>query len=794
MRLCLVSTIIAFFVSIQFQSDQYWLIALLVVVVILSSRSRPWQVSSLAVLGILLSAFYCQFWLSERLESRLSADLSGIVVTGYGEVIGCSDASLEVEKLLLRIDSLNPTEQTLPPLKRLALNFYRHSYKNSSDKDTQQAEVKILCGSQVKFTAKLRAAYGFINPWGFDYEAWQLSRGVDASGYLLDHKVLGMAQGWRSQLVMLREQWIQRAAALDGPSGQLVPALLFGESGYLPKKQWLDFQLTGTIHLLIVSGLHVGFLVFIVTSLWYLLIRLEVLLFFPRASVLFKLTPLILLLACAVYAYMAGMGLAIQRAGLMLALGICVLYFRNHWSLFDTWLWVMLLVLLINPLSLLFIGFWFSFAAVGALLMNYVGPVGHSSCSNLGAVNVKTFISKGSAKATEKIKLFYYPQWVVFIALMPLLWLFQQPQSALSFFTNIIAIPLLGFVVMPLALIAFVLPDGLAVDVLNFVLSNAMIFLHQISLLPSWLVYKPAGIWLLLLFPLVFLTLWLPGAPFKRLSLLLLVFIFFLPVANNKEKLIVFDVGQGLAVYGSSYDSTYGSFKQGSWLYDTGAKFRSGFSLGDAVVAKNILAFNGKELDLLFVSHSDNDHAGGEEGLRRKIIPTLTYAGQPRKYEHKNCHKIYGWRLLGDGDIRWRVFHYEMANASDNNQSCIVQIEMAGRRILLPGDIDKKAEKLLLSSYGDELKSDVLIVGHHGSKSSSSNEWLMQVDPKIAVVSSGFNNRYHHPHVNVLSRFQQHSISLYNTADSGAVEINLAEVLSVTQWREKNAPIWRQNL
>jgi competence protein ComEC len=112
----------------------------------------------------------------------------------------------------------------------------------------------------------------------------------------------------------------------------------------------------------------------------------------------------------------------------------------------------------------------------------------------------------------------------------------------------------------------------------------------------------------------------------------------------------------------------------------------------------------------------------------------------------------------------------------------------------LPGDIDKKAERLLLAYYGDELKSDVLIVGHHGSKTSSSNEWLTQVDPEIAVVSSGFNNRYHHPHVNVLSRFQQHSIPLYNTADSGAIEINLAEVLLVTQWREKNAPIWRQNL
>lgn len=811
MRLCLVSAILALFVSIQFQSEQCGLLVLLVVAVVFGSSSSPWRVRALAVLCVLLSAYYSQFWLFERLHSRLDANLSGVVVTGYGEVIGCSDASNNVEKLLLRVDSLSSTEKSLPSLKRLALSFYRSSNRNSTDQDKQKLEAKIPCGSQLTFTAKLRAPYSFINPWGFDYEAWQLSRGIDASGYLLNHELVGMAQGWRSQLIVLREKWIQRAASMEGPAGQLVPALLFGESGYLPKEQWLDFQLTGTIHLLIVSGLHVGFLVFMVTSLWYLLIRLEVLLFFPRASMLFKLTPIILLLACAVYAYMAGMGLAIQRAGLMLGLGICVIYLRSHWSLFDTWLWVILLVLIINPLSILFIGFWFSFAAVGALLMTYGGQIGHRSSSiedasgqvssakaslivpSLTPILATQASGKISESVLEKIKLLYHPQWVVFIALMPLLWMFQQPQSALSFFTNIVAIPLLGFVVMPMAMLAFIWPDGMVVDVLNVVLNSTMDFLHQISLLPSWLVYKPAGAWLFLLFPLVFLTLWLTGAPFKRLSLLILVSVFFLPTAVNNEKLIIFDVGQGLAVYGSVSDAKHDASVQSSWLYDTGAQFRSGFSLGDAVVAKNILAFSGQKLDVLFVSHSDNDHAGGEAGLRRKIVPVLTYAGQPRQQQHNKCHDVKGWKSLGGELNRWRVFHYQMANASDNNQSCVIQIEMGAKRILLPGDIDKKAERLLLATYGDELKSDVLIVGHHGSKSSSSKEWLMAVNPQIAVVSSGFKNRFHHPHSSVLTRFKHHSIPLYNTADSGAIEINLTEIMSVTRWRQKNSPVWRQN-
>lgn len=780
MRLCLVSTILALIVSIQFQSEQLGFQALLIATVIVGTKSSGWPVRLVAVLCVISSVYYSQYWLAERLESRLDADFSGILVTGYGEVVGCSDKSFGVEKLLLRVNSIKNAEKELSQLKQLSLNFYRRLDGGRSGdaglgEDAHKLKAKIPCGAHLKFSAKLRAPYGFTNPWGFDYEALQLSRQIDATGYLLTHEIVGEVQGWISQLMVLREQWVQRAAALGGPAGQLVPALLFGESGYLPKEQWLDFQLTGTIHLLVVSGLHVGFLIFMVTSLWYMLIRMEVLLLFPRASFLFKLTPLVLLLACAVYAYMAGMGLAIQRAGLMLGFGICVIYLRNHWSLLDTLLWVMLLVIIVNPLCTLFVGFWFSFAAVGALLMSYCGQLGHATAASNTHLNI--------LRLAENIKLVYHPQWVVFIVLMPLLWLFQQPQSALSFFINILAIPLLGFVIMPLALFSFIWPDGMAVDALNAVLSNTLIFLHQVSLLPSWLVYKPAGLWLLLLFPLVFLSLWFSGAPYKRLSLLLLALIFFLPVTVKGNKLVIFDVGQGLAVYGST--------KESSWLYDTGAQFRSGFSLGDAVVAKNILAFEGRSLDLLFVSHSDNDHAGGEAGLRRKIKPLLTYAGQPRESHHTNCHTLNGWHSLG-GEDRWRVFNYQMDNASDNNQSCIVQIEMAGKTILLPGDIDKKAETLLLDIYGVELKSDVLIVGHHGSKTSSSNKWLIQVDPQLAIVSSGFKNRFKHPHANVIRRFQQLSIPLFNTADSGAVEVNLTETLSITPWRKKNAPIWRQ--
>jgi competence protein ComEC len=144
------------------------------------------------------------------------------------------------------------------------------------------------------------------------------------------------------------------------------------------------------------------------------------------------------------------------------------------------------------------------------------------------------------------------------------------------------------------------------------------------------------------------------------------------------------------------------------------------------------------------------------------------------------------------GVDRWRILSYPGDKTNDNNHSCILQVDIAGKRILMPGDIDRRAEKLLVETYGEELKSDVLILAHHGSKSSSSDIWLEVVNPELGIVSSGFNNRFKHPHADVVNRFKQRFIPLYNTATSGAVEVDLSKTSSVIQWRKENPPVWRQ--
>lgn len=402
-----------------------------------------------------------------------------------------------------------------------------------------------------------------------------------------------------------------------------------------------------------------------------------------------------------------------------------------------------------------------------------------------------------------------YPQWVVFLALMPLLWMFQQSQSVLSLLLNTLAIPLLALAILPLSILALLFQESIFSSALNGILALGFETLNLLGSASSWLVYKPTGPWLLALLVLVLSILSFKGFPFRNVSVLLVGVVYCLPMIGAENRFIVFDVGQGLAVSGVrgslqkkavqkevQKDAQKGMQDDqaiNSWLYDTGAQFRSGFSLGEAVVAKNLLAMSAPDLDLVFISHSDNDHAGGEAGLRRKIKLHTRYLGQPRTATDNDCHTL-GSEWHGPLDYRWRVFNLpkEVKRISDNDQSCVVQFEIKGRRILMPGDIEKGIEKKLVQYFAQNLKSEVLLVPHHGSKTSSSLEFIQQVAPQVAIISSGFNNSFKHPHEVVLARYKSLAIPVYITALSGAIEIDFEEGLSIIEWRKQKPPRWRQ--
>jgi len=311
MRQCLVSSILALILSIHgYSGINLPVITLLLVFIftlVLSVRylmTSKMLVASLMIASFLVTFGYSQYWLEDQLSSRLPKALSPIVLNGVAKVVDCEQPSSEVEKLRLELLSVASGNSQLQRLKNITVNHYlaKRGFRGGSNTETDSnLKSPVGCHKIIKFSAKLRAPYSFINPYGFDYEAWQLSRGVDASGYLLGYDVQSVDRSLGAKLIEFRQKGIVRAAALPGKAGQIVPALLFGESGYLNKDAWLDFQMTGTVHLLIVSGLHVSFLILLVMLIWRQFIRLEVLLFSSSHSVLMRLTPVILVGACLLY-------------------------------------------------------------------------------------------------------------------------------------------------------------------------------------------------------------------------------------------------------------------------------------------------------------------------------------------------------------------------------------------------------------------------------------------------------------------------------------------------------------
>lgn len=829
MRGCLVSSILALIFVIGsghyaekllLQPSLFFLVGLaapLLALVLLKQCSIANVAFLLAIISSVAgSIYYAHGWLQQRLDSRLPAAYSGAIISGSATVAACDYSAKKVERYILEDITIAsyPPPQAYPfdRLRRLSLSRYLQSSPKSNVNTIRANQQR--CGFNINFTAKLRAPYSFINPVGFDYEAWLLSKGIDAGGYITEFEVIAPAAQWQYKLVDLRQRGIARAAALPGLAGQIVPALLFGVSGYLDRAYWHDLQATGAIHLLVVSGLHIGFLVLFVILLWRKLVQLEVLMvsllpakFSYSTSKLLRLTPLVLMLACLLYAYVAGFGLAVQRSSLMLMITLLVIRYKSHWSLFDTWLWVMWLVLMINPLASLSIGFWFSFVAVGSLLLGHVGRIRSSSSSQTNILalasgnNQHDFKIKSPAallfNSLYTLRYLIRPQWIVLIALTPFLWHFQQSQSLITLLVNSIAIPLLALCILPLSLLSLLLPTFFFSELLNGVLLHGFNLLQTLATQSSWLTFKPAGLWLAALSLIVVFVLMFKGFPFKRTGLVIIAMVFVMPLSIREERLVILDVGQGLSVIGTG---------DLNWGYDTGAQFRSGFSLGEAVVAPNVLALGANPLDLLFISHSDNDHAGGEAGLKRKVSIDSVLFGQPELATmpgQLNCHD-YGLsdELIKDsqgfihwhGRAKWRIFSLpkEEQLAADNERSCVVQVEINRIKILLPGDIGRITEQKLVQRFGSSLKSDVLIVPHHGSKTSSSREFIEQVAPTVAVISSGYKNPFNHPHPQISQRYHDLGIRLYNTAYSGAVEVALDRTLQVIEWRNVNPPTWRQ--
>ncbi len=610
-------------------------------------------------------------------------------------------------------------------------------------------------GQHWRLTVKLKPPVGLHNPGGFDYAAWLKRHGIYATGYVVtssSQKLLGKAYGhWLLHLRMRVEKAISLAVP-DHTMAAVLSALSVGLRDELQPADWQVFQRTGTSHLVAISGLHIGLVASAVLILFQLLWRQipRLLLYCPAV----RAGQIASIFAAFIYTALSGFALPAQRALVMIICFMLSEIFCYQLPFYKRLLFALLVVIFITPQSICSASFSLSFFAVIILGYLLCGRL-RVACGLFGWGRVQSALC---------------------IGLMPItLWYFHQV-STVSMLANAIAIPWISFVVVPSVLVGVLvfMFGGLFISQWCFRLSGLLLkplwwFLHILSdnAWSFWqhTLYSP---WILCCaLAGVFIVLSPKGIPAKWLGCVGFLPLFFYhpkPPKFGDFWVMVLDVGQGLSVIVKTQKHTL--------IYDTGLHIPQGFDAGQAVVLPFLQRAGISTIDRMVISHGDNDHSGGAASIvtTMPVQSVLTSAPKFKKMFHgKFCHAGQFWQWDG---VKFQVLSpWPQADYQDNNSSCVLRISNGDNSILLTGDIERSQEMQLVSRVKKQLAATVLVVPHHGSRTSSSWEFIKAVSPHYAVISLGAYNRYHFPSPSVIQRFDTLGIKVYTTAKNGAIRV-----------------------
>jgi competence protein ComEC len=608
---------------------------------------------------------------------------------------------------------------------------------------------KLLPGDRWSLQVKLKRPRNYANPGSFDTEKNYFQQRIVASGYVvttakqnfIDHSKCSAVINYLRQSLL--EQLLLNLNKLDF-SGIII-ALILGVKHNIEFYQQELFQVTGVAHLMSISGLHMGMICSMVFISMRLLWRIV-----PRY--LLNISALQLAAWCSlavsiIYALLAGFSIATQRALIMISVFVFGLIAKRKTCSVHNYNLALLIVLLHDPFAVLSIGFWLSFGAVGLLIYALRG----------------------------RITKWWQQQWVITIGLFPLTLLCFAQYSIISPIANLIAIPWVSLTVLPFGLLGTIFVP------INTNISALFLGLAAKSFALLWLILKqlaqvPVYNWamsktnlFLTMIPALIAVLWLflprglPGRHWGVVGLLPLVFGVTQETPYGLAQFTLLDVGQGLAAVIKTKNHTL--------VYDTGAKLNEHFDLGSRVVAPFLQSIGVKKINTLIISHADNDHIGGAVSLMKKIKTSsiITTATQELAvFNPYLCEAGQQWNWDG---VIFTVLHPNTNSyySKRNNNSCVLMVQAGLHKVLLTGDIEALSERLLIMRYGNQLQADVMLVPHHGSKTSSSQEFLEQVRPNYALIPVGHKNQYGHPKAEVLERYKKLGISALRTDFNGAI-------------------------
>lgn len=602
-------------------------------------------------------------------------------------------------------------------------------------------------GSVWQVQARVRAPVAWRNVAGFDAEAWALAQGLDGTASLREPRfrlpeTVNNPKTWLTHWrAHINDKW-QHSQVVAPEGSALMRALTIGERAGLSPEMWAAFRPLGINHLISISGLHIT----LFATLMAVLIH-KIMLLLPRVPQ--RPRSVVLLFGCVaavIYTLLSGAEVPALRSLLMLLVLAAHWFWRGWANGWRAWWWAMAVVLLYQPFAVLTAGFWLSFGLVAALMWVLswrIAPRQRTWRTRLhGALLGQWAATLLSGVAT-----------VFLFGLLPVF----------SPLVNALAIPWFSWVLVPLGLLVSFLPfDAPVVWVSHLAQWTMDVLLYWGNSLPEWsFAHAPLSVFVLAVFAALLLL--LPrGTRIKPLAMIaLLVFVLYQPPrVSGSLKATVLDVGQGLAIVLQTPHSNL--------LFDTGTP------AAEAALLPVLRAMGIRHLDKVWLSHHDNDHDGGWLVLQKNLSIKQLLAGQPEFYaQAQDCRDVASWQQDGVWfEMLTLPRHHD---GHDNNASCVLRVRVNGQAMLITGDLDSKSEQILLQHYGESLASDVLVLGHHGSRSSSSGAFINAIDPRFAIASSGFANPFSHPHPEVQTRLRAHDVVLWRTDTQGAITVELGD-------------------
>jgi competence protein ComEC len=691
----------------------------------------------------------------------------------------------DVEKILTKDDT-----KTLKIPQHISLNYYRE-IESAKPENAPSVSNFFHAGERWQFTVRLKRPHSTYNPHGFDFESWALAENMRATGTIRNKSGYKKLANFVYKPSYIIENWREKIGnkisqvLTNKPYAGVIRALVVGDDSQISQTQWDVFFKTGVGHLVSISGLHITMLAGLAFSFvafsWRRFPSLVMRLPMRKAATITGV------LVALMYATLAGWSVPTQRTIFMLLTFAVALLLGRNLAISRVLAIALIVVVLCDPWAVIAPGFWLSF----------------------GTVALIAYITVNRLKTARWFKTAITMQWAITLGLLPLLIVMFGQASIVSPLANAFAIPIISLLVVPLSIFGSLPNLNFVLSASHFILEICMHGLNYLANLPTWQQAAPP-MWTILV--AIFGVLWLllpRGFPQRWLGLILLLPLFLVEIPKpemGEMRVAVLDVGQGLAVVIQTKNHTL--------LYDAGSRYSVQSDAGSKIIVPYLRGEGIAKLDGFIVSHDDIDHSGGAASVLAQVpvnwlASSFGFTEFTPKQKPIKCFAGQHWQW---DDVSFEVLHpslesYENSEIKDNNRSCVVKVTSQFGSILFAGGIEKDAEKSILetslqpnihAASGDALnndnllKSDVLVVPHHSSKTSSTVDFVQAVGAKHSIFTVGYLNRFKHPKPLIEKLFEESSAFTYRSDYQGAILLDFKKnnPMKMTAWRQSKPRDW----